>query len=290
MSEATAGRKVASRVAGSLDVWLKTYSTTTDIRRYGHDGDGDLMPNWQETRCAAPGWPANSGDREKPPNHKRGAILASLALAIVFMTVAGASAYAGIVSLATGPDSHLRPAAFVVATFFLITGAAVPAALVQEGCIEEEEDKKCKRDCDDLAAALDRIGDCTLAGLAKANFRQMRMFTTIALRQVRMSYYASLAAAAVALLILAAGSAVTEGLAGDGAKITAATLTATGSALSGLLAATFLNTYRLTARQMSYYYGQPLVHCYLMHAEWLTLRLSQDKERKTEADLDRSRS
>jgi hypothetical protein len=28
---------------------------------------------------------------------------------------------------------------------------------------------------------------------------------------------------------------------------------------------------RASAQQMSYYYGQPLVHCYLLHAEWLTL-------------------
>ena len=25
----------------------------------------------------------------------------------------------------------------------------------------------------------------------------------------------------------------------------------------------------MTSRQMSYYYGQPLVHCYLLHAEWI---------------------
>ena len=25
----------------------------------------------------------------------------------------------------------------------------------------------------------------------------------------------------------------------------------------------------MASRQMSYYYGQPLVHCYLLHAQWL---------------------
>jgi hypothetical protein len=29
---------------------------------------------------------------------------------------------------------------------------------------------------------------------------------------------------------------------------------------------------------MSYYYGQPLVHCYLLHAEWLAERFSEDAE------------
>lgn len=28
----------------------------------------------------------------------------------------------------------------------------------------------------------------------------------------------------------------------------------------------------MTSKQMSYYYGQPLVHCYLLHAEWLAER------------------
>jgi hypothetical protein len=39
--------------------------------------------------------------------------------------------------------------------------------------------------------------------------------------------------------------------------------------LSGFLAKTFLTSYQLASRQMSYYYGQPLVHCYLLLADWL---------------------
>ena len=33
-----------------------------------------------------------------------------------------------------------------------------------------------------------------------------------------------------------------------------------------------MRTYDATSRHMSYYYGQPLVHCYLLHAEWLAER------------------
>jgi len=29
---------------------------------------------------------------------------------------------------------------------------------------------------------------------------------------------------------------------------------------------------------MSYYYGQPLVHCYLLHAEWLGNRFERDAD------------
>ena len=41
----------------------------------------------------------------------------------------------------------------------------------------------------------------------------------------------------------------------------------------------------MAARQLSYYYGQPLVHCYLLHAEWLTLLLTEDPDSKDDADL-----
>jgi hypothetical protein len=157
--------------------------------------------------------------------------------------------------------------------------------MFREGCLEEDEDQKCKNDCDDLVKALSDIPNTTLSGLAKANFRQMRMFTVIALRQARMSYYASLVAASVALLVLAAGGAVTVGLVGTTAKVAAGGVTFVGVAMSGFLSATFLKTYEIAARQMSYYYGQPLVHCYLLHSEWLTLMLTTHPEWKEDISL-----
>jgi hypothetical protein len=41
----------------------------------------------------------------------------------------------------------------------------------------------------------------------------------------------------------------------------------------------------MTSRQMSYYYGQPLVHCYLLHAEWLTLMSGETLGKEVEAEL-----
>jgi hypothetical protein len=96
--------------------------------------------------------------------------------------------------------------------------------MFREATIDEDEDKKCKRDCDVLEAALDQIGKLgnpTLSGLAKANFRQMRMFTVIALRQARSSYYASLVAASTSLLVLAFGGAVAVGVVPTSGKIAA---------------------------------------------------------------------
>jgi hypothetical protein len=187
--------------------------------------------------------------------------------------------------LAMSSDYNFAAAAFVVAVFFLISTIIAPALIVREGGIQEEEEKRCKEECGELITALDTITDPTISGLAKANFKQLRMFTVIALRQARMSYYASLVAASISLLVLACGAAVALGLADTSAKITAASLTTVGVALSGFLSATFLSTYRMAARQMSYYYGQPLVHCYLLHAEWLALTLAEHPERKVDADL-----
>ncbi len=217
--------------------------------------------------------------------HKVNAIWAGLLLSIFMLIVAAGACTGGVLLLRQHADSFLAPAAFIVAAFFFVSAAAVPLAMFREGCIEEDEDRKCKKDCNLLDDALDTIHNRTLSGLAKANFRQMRMFTVIALRQARMSYYASLAAASISLLVLASGGAVTVGLAGTSAKIAAGSVTAVGVAMSGFLSATFLKTYWMAARQMSYYYGQPLVHCYLLHAEWLTLMLTEHREWEVNADL-----
>jgi hypothetical protein len=48
-----------------------------------------------------------------------------------------------------------------------------------------------------------------------------------------------------------------------------------GTVLSGFLTRTFLRAYQMTSTQMSYYYGQPLVHCYLLHAQWLASEASE---------------
>jgi hypothetical protein len=217
--------------------------------------------------------------------HKANAFRACLLLSPILLVIAAAASIAGVLLVKSHANSHLAPATFIVAAFFLIFAGAIPVAALREGGIQEEEDRECTKDCNELVVALNTISDITLRGLAKSNFKQLRMFTVIALRQARMSYYASLAAASISLLVLASGAAVTDALAPTSAKVTAAGLTTVGVALSGFLAATFMSTYRMAARQMSYYYGQPLVHCYLLHAEWLTLMLAEHPEREGDADL-----
>ena len=198
---------------------------------------------------------------------------------LILIAVAAA---AGGLALARSPASGwLAPAAFVTSAFFFISSAIVPLGIIRESAVDKAEKDNCQKDCEDLYWALDCISDRTLKGLAWVNFKQLRIFTVIAQKQARMSYYASLTAAAMSLLVLIAGAAVaigspaTSAKATAGAQATAGALATVGTLLSAFLARTFLSAYQMTSRQMSYYYGQPLVHCYLLHAQWLASEASE---------------
>ena len=235
-----------------------------------------------EVREDQPNWDIPAIDPPGAPDKARRLSWTALSLFLV----ATAAAVAGAFLPRSHTNSRLAPAAFVICAVCFIAAFAVQGGIVRERHMKAEEDAECRTDCAILREALNQITDnSTLKGLAYVNFRQMRVFTVIAQRQARMSYYASLVAAAISLLVLVSGVAVTYGLTATPAKITAASLAAAGSALSGFLSATFLKTYAMASRQMSYYYGQPLVHCYLLHAEWLALVANEHVHEEAERDL-----
>jgi hypothetical protein len=193
---------------------------------------------------------------------------AGLLSAMLLLVAVGATVGGGWL-LRSHADSGLVAAAFVTGVFFFISSVVVPLGVLRESGFEAEEKESSGKDSKDLFWALDGIRDRTLSRLAWINFKQLRTFTTIAQRQARMSYYVSVAAAAISLLTLASGAAVAIGLSATTGKVAVGVLATAGSALSGFFAKTFLKSYQMASRQMSYYYGQPLVHCYLMHAQWL---------------------
>jgi hypothetical protein len=195
--------------------------------------------------------------------------LAAVGLSIPFLVIAWASFIAGTRLHGSQGHDGLAPTAFTVWGFFLILAVAVPVGLLAEHNVDRRETDDCVVYCSAITEAFQKISesDPTLGGLAKANFQQMAKFTVIAQRQARMSYYASLVAAAVALAVLVAGTVTAVGL--PDTRAWTALLTVIGASLSGFLTLTFVKTYEMASRQMSYYYGQPLVHCYLLHAEWL---------------------
>jgi hypothetical protein len=183
--------------------------------------------------------------------------------------IAAAAIFGGISLLGSHASLWPAPAALATGSFIFVASVAVLLGLSREKRLEKEEVEACQRDCLDLYWALHEIDDRTLKGLTWVNFKQLRVFAAIAQRQARMSYYASLAAAAVALLVLTSGAVVAVDLPTTSAKLAAGGLSTAGTTLAYFLAKTFLASYQMASHQMSYYYGQPLVHCYLLHAEWL---------------------
>lgn len=106
----------------------------------------------------------------------------------------------------------------------------------------------------------------------------MDRFVAVAIAQSRTSYLACLGAASAGLLVLLAGATAALTVQGLTNQITAGALTAVGAGVSTYLSVTFLRPFEMTSKQMSYYYGQPLVHCYLLHAEWLGKRFEEDAD------------
>jgi hypothetical protein len=208
---------------------------------------------------------------ESPDKTSRWPWLLISLLAMGVATIAG-----GIWLIRSHADSSLAPAAFVAGPFFLISATAAQLGITRERRLENVEDESCEKDCRDLYWTLYQIEDRTLKGLAWVNYKQLRTFIKIAQRQARVSFYTSLVAAAASLLVLTSIAAVAIGLPTTSGKVTAGLLAAAGSALSGFLAKTFLTSYQMASRQMSYYYGQPLVHCYLLLADWLAAEGRQE--------------
>ena len=219
-------------------------------------------------QSAGSGRPGNNASREPLP-------LAAKVLSTALFSVSIVTGGGGVWLLMERPSAGLALAAFVTSAFFFLATVVVPLGMAREIRLEREEARNCQADCQDLDHALP--SDSTqylqqsLKHLTVANFKQMRTFTGIAQRQARMSYYASLLGASLSLLVLLAGAAAAIGVPTLAGKVAAGSLAAVGTALSAFLSKTFLRAYDMGLRQMSYYYGQPLVHCYLYHAEWLTL-------------------
>jgi hypothetical protein len=242
----------------------------------------------ERDKAAHPKEPAGQQENQSWDGRRSGwvvTVAAAGAAAVTLMSVSGVAVWAGFSLLASRTNGHLAPALFVVSVFFLVAGVMIPLGIFREWNLENEESVNCKKECKEFQEALEKLGHEAIAGLALANFKQMRAFTVIAMRQARMAFYASLIGAAVSLFVLVSGATVAVSLPGTSTKVEAGLLAAAGSALSSFLARTFLRTYEMTSRQMSYYYGQPLVHCYLLHAEWLTLTFGNTLGEDVEAKL-----
>jgi hypothetical protein len=205
--------------------------------------------------------------------------LAAGALAVAFTAVSAALVVATFLVDRERSGASAVPAMAVLAAVCLIAALVAPAAIlaVHESRVRRRRQTRLAgQKLEDIAKDIktDALGD-----LVSFNFQMMERFVDVALGQARSAYSAAAIGAAAALVVLLAGTATVMATENVAAQVTAGVLAAAGVALSGYISTTFLQTFRMTSRQMSYYYGQPLVHCYLLHAEWLGKRFEADADK-----------
>lgn len=193
-------------------------------------------------------------------------------VALVF--VVGATA---AIAAATYVDSH-PPRTLPGAVLFLIGGGLIavgviaPFVAVSMRRAREHRQLQTVEEFAAIDAAAAKIKHDALGPLVSFNFRLMDRFINVALTQAKAAYLLCAVSAGAALLVLLTGATALLTVESGVGQLSISLLTGAGAALSGFISLTFMNTFRMTSRQMSYYYGQPLVHCYLLHAEWLAER------------------
>jgi hypothetical protein len=166
----------------------------------------------------------------------------------------------------------------VVSAFLLVAAVVVPIVIFALHRARQRRWERRERECRELAHIAKTIKDPALGDLVTFNFRLMDRFVAVAITQSRTSYLACLGAATAGLLVLLVGATTALTVHGLANQITASALTAVGVGVGSYLSVSFLRPFEMTSKQMSYYYGQPLVHCYLLHAEWLGERFEEDAD------------
>ncbi|MFF5290479.1 TRADD-N-associated membrane domain-containing protein [Paractinoplanes globisporus] len=171
---------------------------------------------------------------------------------------------------------------FLLAGGLVILAVAMPFAAIGMRRFHEHRQEQSEKEFKSIENASGKVIDEALGGLISFNFRLMDRFINVALMQAKAAYLLCAVSAGAALLVLLTGTAML--LTAGTAQVWVGGLTAAGTALFGFISVTFMRMFRATSRQMSYYYGQPLVHCYLLHAEWLGERASELGREPTRLD------
>jgi Cyanobacterial TRADD-N associated 2-Transmembrane domain len=180
------------------------------------------------------------------------------------------------VATTAGGRAVARSERATAVTLLVPAGALLTVALALVGVLLIYGDKiRVKQftiQTEEEADELEHAGGTSLGPYMAFSHRQMTRFECVALTQATLSHLASLIAAGLGFLVLVSGAWITLTRTTGDATVTGAVMTGIGTALSGFLSVTFLRTFQITTRQMSYYYGQPMVNCYLLHAERLLER------------------
>ena len=122
--------------------------------------------------------------------------------------------------------------------------------------------------------AIDGIKPDDVRQLIVLNQRRMDQYHQMTLSQAAVAWRSSQLAMTAGLLVLIAGVVVALVAASSAtAQVVIGGLAGIGSALSGYVAATFLQARRQSLSQLNYYFHQPLTTSYLLTAERLADKL-----------------
>jgi hypothetical protein len=187
-----------------------------------------------------------------------------------------------------GDISQVEAILYVLAGFLVVGAAASPFVSKTLEQMHQRRQKQVEEETSSITAAIDGLGNPALKKLILFNYQLMDRFIDVALSQAKAAYVFCAAACSAGLLILLTGTVALVAADGVAKQLTVGGLTAVGACLSGFIGHTFIRTFKITSRQMTYYYGQPVVHCYLLHAEWLADRAAHhhsDTSRAFDHDL-----
>lgn len=245
-------------------------------------------PGTPSSGCETPDEARNRIDAEHHVDLRHSALLA----AALFLSFGGGGATLLWLALHGGsaPQSDVEVARMWPAVFLLVAAVVTPCTVLLSLKTRTREAQMRERETEQLNATVADISDQTLGRLISFNFQLMNRFIGVALSQARAAFAFCVIAASVALMVLLGGTSVVLVAAATGTQVAVAVLTAVGTSLSGFVAHTFQRQYSAATRQMNFYYGQPLVHCYLLHAEWLAQRdVREEKNKLVDATLEAGR-
>lgn len=205
-------------------------------------------------------------------------------VSIVLAVVGAAGLYYGLILLSDPRFSALAPVGKrdpVAVVAIMVGFVSITTIMVLNVSLRREyADYLRQKLMGDANQAVDEItGPADLMGLMRANRKQMEAYDALARSHASSTHIATLWAAAFGLLAVGAGLFVAITADAAAAKYAAAIVAAVGTGTSGYIAATFIRVSDGAREQARYYFQQPLIQSYLLSAERLLDKLTDQGDR-----------
>lgn len=196
-------------------------------------------------------------------------------LALGGLLIYGGGAYL-LVASEEASNSHIVLALLAVIVGFVLAGWSFVRRNQARAAFYERQQQAAS---EGVEKALDELEDVTdLPGMLRFNRSQMKAYESLTREQASSSYLLSHVALGVGLALVIGGGVAALAANGTPTKAAAAGLAAIAVAVSGFLARTYLRIYERTLAQLNYYFNQPLISSYVLTAERLADKMSQERK------------